>query len=170
MTTREQKYLKNGATRYEKGRSFEEQVARWIKRQLSGLKTTVATNQYANGLSVRRPYQIDVHAKAKGKGLLAQEADIWIECKWKGKSSVKRTDIMKLVVSAQDVYRAAEIGRNEIYYNVLVVVSNQKFDIDAINYADQEDVLCVTYDGKKYEQQNKTNKWLREPAWLRRLS
>ena len=68
------------------------------------------------------------------------------------------------------MYRAHDAGRNEIYYNGLILVSNQRFDSDAINYAKQEDVLCVRYDGKKYEQQNETEKWLGEPGWLKRIS
>ena len=80
------------------------------------LKKKVLPNQNANGLSVKRPYQIDVQVHAKGKGLFGQDADVWIECKWKQKSSVKKTDVMKLITSAQDVARAADVGRNDIYY------------------------------------------------------
>ena len=170
MTTQGRQPESKGPTRYEKGHVFEEQVARWVRRQFGDSSPTVRTNQYANGLSVKRPYQIDVHLNAKGKGLFAQEADVWIECKWKEKSSVKRTDVMKLVASARDVYRAADVGRNEICYNGLILVSNQRFDSDALNYADQEDVLCIRFDGKKYEQQNETEKWLGEPGWLKQVS
>ena len=170
MTARREQPESGEATRYDKGHRFEEQVVRWVRRRFSELTPEVATNHYANGLSVKRPYQIDVHVHTKGKGLFGQDANVWIECKWKGKSSVKRIDIMKLVASAQDVYQAAQVGRNEIYYNGLMVVYNQRFDSDALSYAGQQDVLCIRFDGKKYEQQNDTEKWIGQPAWLKQIS
>jgi hypothetical protein len=157
-------------TKQQKGAQFEEQVARWLKRRFRDLKLEVKVNQYANGLTVKRPYQIDVHMWAKGKGLFVKEADVWVECKWKEKSSVKRTDVMKLVFCAQDVYRAHQSGKNEIYYNGLMLVSNQSFDYDALAYAEQEDVLCVRFDGQKYEPQNEYNNWVGKPQWLKRVS
>ena len=144
MSTQGRGEKSESPTKHEKGAKFEEQVA--------------------------RPYQIDVHMWVKGKGLFANEADVWVECKWKEKSSVKRTDVMKLVFCAQDVYRAADSGRNEIYYDGLILVSNQRFDYDALAYAEQEDVLCVRFDGKKYEMQNESKNWLGKPKWLKRLS
>lgn len=169
MPKKQQQEETNPATRHEKGARFEEQVARWLRRQFTGEEVDVKVNQHATGLTVMRPYQIDVHVSGKGKGLFAQEADIWVECKWKEKASVKRTDVMKLVTSAQDVYRAARVGRNARYFNALLLVSNQRFDGDALAYADQEQVLCFRFDGKRYVQQNELGKaWLGEPAWLKR--
>ena len=62
------------------------------------------------------------------------------------------------------------VGTIYTTYNGLILVSNQRFDSDALIYADQEDVLCIRYDGQKYEQQNETDKWLGEPTWLKRAS
>ena len=163
------KLRSKGATAYYRGHGFEEQVASWARKHFKDANPRVRTGVSANGLSVKRPYEIDVHMQTKGKGIFGRQADVWIECKWKEKSSVKRTDIMKLVASAQDVYRAARAGREVLYYNGLILASNQRFDSDALNYANQEDVLCIRFDGKKCEEQNPEAKWLGESAWLRRV-
>lgn len=170
MSTQGRGRKRASPTRQQKGAQFEEQVARWLKRQFRDLKLDIKVNDYANGLTVKRPYQIDVHMWAKGKGLFAKEGDVWVECKWKEKSSVKRTDVMKLVSCAQDVYKAHNAGRNEIYYNGLILVSNERFDYDALAYAEQEDVLCVRFDGRKYEPQNESKNWVGEPKWLKEVS
>jgi len=157
-------------TNQAQGRRFEEQVARWIKIAFNESHPEVELNQYATGLTVNRPYQIDVRVHVKGRGLFGRDAYMWVECKWSEKSSVKRIDVMKLVASAQDVCRAAQRGRSPICYNSLMLVSNQAFDDDALNYANQEEVLCVTFDGKRYKGQNEPEKWVGEPKWLKNAS
>lgn len=149
----------------DKALAFEKQVESWAKRTF---KTDFAKTDLATGLNVKRPHQVDVHVQIKGKGLFGQTADIWIECKDR-KSSVKTADVSKLVSYAQDVFQAAKAGREELYYNGLMIVSTSKFDVDAVNYANQFDVLCVYFDGKKYEAQNDPKNWVGEPAWLKQV-
>ena len=170
MTARREQSRPEKVTRQQKGREFEEQVARWLRTQFSKYKPTVLTNQFANGQTVNRPYQIDVHAHFTTGTLFRQEHDVWVECKWKEQSSVKRTDVIKLVSSAQDVFQACQIGRNSIYFDGLMLVTNQRFDVDAFNCARQHDVLCIRYDGKRYQQQFEIENWLDEPAWLKRIA
>jgi len=157
-------------TNQAQGRRFEEQVARWVKIAFNESHPEVELNKYATGLTVNRPYQIDVCVHVKGRGLFGRDLYMWVECKWSEKASVKRIDIMKLVASAQDVYRAANAGRNPIYYDGLMVVSNQTFDDDALNYANQEEVLCVMFDGKRYKPQTDSENWIGNPRWLKNVS
>lgn len=160
---------KKELTAFDKGHGFEEQVASWLKKIFKDLSPVIKTQQLANGLSVKRPYEIDVCVQIKGKGIFGKQADVWVECKWKDNPSVKRTDIMKLVSSAQDVYRLSQKNHEQIYYNGLIMVSNQNFDIDALNYADKSAVLCVCFNGKKFEEQNELKEWLGNPSWLRQV-
>lgn len=160
-------------TAYEKGRKFEKQVASWAERffEQPGAKITVRQNVKAHGTKVKEPYQIDVLVHARGKGLFAPRGDIWIECKWKEKekSPVKRTDIQKLVMSAQDVYRAGRAGKEEISLVGLMLVSNQRFNDDALRLADQMGVLCARGGVRVFEQQNEAKDWVGEPAWLKQV-
>lgn len=157
---------KEKETAYGKGRKFEDQVAAWAKRQF---KTDFAISDLARGSIAQRPHQVDVHVQIKHRGLFGGVTnDIWIECK-KMKSTVKRTDIYKLVNDAQDVYKAHEKGGEKLYYDGLMFVSTSKFDIDALNYANEYDVLCIYFDGKAYKEQNNPKNWLGEPAWLKQV-
>ena len=67
-------------SRYETGKRFQERVARWFKRYFGNFSTVEVTqNQLATGLSVMRPYEIDVHVYAKGAimlGLFQTEFDV----------------------------------------------------------------------------------------------
>ena len=148
----------------DKALGFEKQVAAWAKKQL---KADFAKTDLATGLG-KRSHQVDVHVQIKGKGLFGKTADIWIECKDR-KSSVKTADVFKLVGYAKDVFRAFKADREDLYYNGLMIVTTSKFDIDALNYANQFDVLCVCFDGKKYEAQNDPKNWVGEPAWLKQV-
>ncbi len=151
-------------TAYKKGHNFEKQVAAWANKKLK--PTSVTTNFLANGLSVKRPYEIDVHVCFKGKGLFAQQCDVWIECKDR-KSRIKRVDISKLVSSAEDVFLTAKAGREKLYFDRLVFASKSEFDSDAVGYADQTGVLCLHFDGKKFIEIN-TPDFDRDPSWLER--
>jgi len=155
---------KGKETAYGKGYKFEDQVAAWAKRKF---KTDFARSDLARGSIAQRPHQVDVHVQ-KQKGLLRQPDDIWIECK-SMKQSIKRTDISKLVNDAQDVYKAAHKGGEKLFYNGLMLVSTSKFDIDALNYANEYDVLCIHFDGKAYKEQNNPKNWLGEPKWLEQV-
>ncbi|MFC1988904.1 hypothetical protein ACFLVJ_03640, partial [Chloroflexota bacterium] len=66
------------------------------------------------------------------------------ECKWKDNSPVRESDIQKLVIKAQDTFRyATELGG--FYYDSLIMVSNQDFEINALSYANALDILCLRF-------------------------
>ena len=141
-------------TAHKKGHDFEKKVAKWAKEYFSADK--VETNILMNGNTVKRPYEIDVYVHRTV--LLLFGEDIWIECK-NIKSSIKRTHIFKLLSSAKDIEDARDAGREKFYFDKLAFVSTSKFDVDALSYAEDNDIACFHYDGKKYELKN-------EPDWL----
>jgi hypothetical protein len=138
---------------HNKGHDFEKKVAKWAKRYFDA--TEVQTNILVNGLRVKRPYEVDVHVYKKK---LLSQSDIWVECK-DISSSIRRTHIFKLLSSAQDVEDAHHEGREEFYFDRLVFVSSSNFDTDALSYADENDIACFHYDGKKYVLKN-------NPSWV----
>lgn len=148
---------------YEKGRGFEEQVAAWARKRFN---TDFARPDLVRGAVGVRPHQVDVHVRKPKRG--GDECDIWIECK-NLKGTVKRTHISKLVNDAQMVYRAWKKRIERYYFDGLMFVSASKFDIDALNYADEYGVSCVCFDGKTYKQQNEPGNWLGKPRWLRQI-
>jgi len=141
-------------TAHKKGHDFEKKVAKWAKRYFNAGE--VKTNILMNGLRVKRPYEIDVYVHQRWA--LIMEADIWIECK-NISSSIKRTHIFKLLSSAKDIEDAYEADREDFYFDRLAIVSTSKFDVDALSYAEDNDIACFHYDGKKYELKN-------QPSWL----
>jgi hypothetical protein len=149
---------------YEKGRRFEDQVMGWARRRF---KSDFARPDWVRGAVGVRPHQVDVHVRKWKRG--GQDAnDIWIECK-NVKGTIRRTHIYKLVNDAQMVYKAWKKHIEKFYFNGLMVVSTSKFDIDALNYANEYGVLCVYFDGKTYKQQNEPGNWLLRPRWLRQV-
>lgn len=62
----------------------------------------------------------------------------WVECK-DTKSSVNRAQVQKLISSVKDV---REFEHDDWSPNVVIMVSGSDFDIDAINIADANDVIC----------------------------
>lgn len=148
-----------------KGHRFEQEVALWVKEKLKA--DLVETNILVSGLSVRRPYEVDVYVRKKRSFPLVP-MDIWVECKDR-QSSIKRKDIANLVSKAEDVFQAYKAGRERFYFDRLALVSTSKFDFDALAYADQTDVLCIyaNRDEQKYEEKNNPD-WESDPNWLRR--
>ena len=138
--------------RHEKGHKFEKKVARWAKRYFNA--DDVKTNILVNGLSSKRPYEVDVHV-IKGRFL---RKDIWIECKNR-KSSIKRVDVFKLLSAAKDIEGACKDGREDFYFDRLAIVSTSDFDLDALSYAEDNDVACFRYTNNKYELKNKVS-WI----------
>lgn len=156
-------------TAHKKGHDFEKQVAAWARRKFKG-STEVDKN--AKGLVGVRPHNVDVKLQIIKKGLFSSDTDdIWIECKCKEeKNSVKRTEILKLIHDAQDVYKYAKSSNvNVIFYNGLMFVSNVRFDEDALNYANEFDVLCVQYESGKFVFKNNPEDWLGRPHWLEQV-
>lgn len=171
MSTKDRKSAESQTT-YGKGYAYEKQVAYFLKRYWKEATPEVQTRVLSNGLSVKRPYEIDVHVHVKATGLSkffgGNDVDIWVECKWKEKTAVKRAEIQKLVASAQDVYDAAKVGREDMWYDHLIVSSNERFDSDALNYARQNGVLCIRYDGHKLIEVHNNDEWHEEePRWLK---
>lgn len=138
-----------------KGHHFENKVAIWAKKYFKG--DSVKKNILMNGLTSKRPYEIDVHVRIKGN-FIKQQCDIAIECKNKT-TSVKRIDIFKLVNSAREIKKAHKKGKENFYFDYLAFVSVSKFDIDALSYAEDNDIACFNYINGKYKLINKVS-WL----------
>lgn len=155
-------------TAHKKGHDFEKQVAAWARRKYKG-STRVDLN--AKGLVAVRPHNVDIHLEIIREGIFSSNTDdIWIECKFKGgNKSVKRTEILKLIHDAQDVYKYWQKSNDGIYYNRLMFASNVRFDEDALNYANEFDVLCVQYESGKFVFKNNPEDWLDEPYWLEQV-
>lgn len=157
-------------TNNESGRRFEEQVGRWLQNLLRDYKPVVALNQSARGLDTRLPYQIDVTVRVTGGGvfgLFQQTHDLWVECKWKKEASIKRDEISRLVYKAQDVLRYARQA-GDLYYDALMLVSNQRFDGDALHVAGRQGVSCVVFNGRRVIEDNTPENWITRPTWFAR--
>lgn len=148
---------------HEKGAEFEKRVAAWARRRLKGRH--VPTTKWFRGATVQIPHQVDVHIQIPKKWALGDTSDVWIECKAM-EGSVKRQHIYKLLDSAKDAYRAHERGMENLYCNGLMFVSMSRFDTDALNVANEYDVLCVQYEEGKYQDKNSPKNWLGNPKWL----
>jgi len=163
-SVRTQTQAKGKKADYEKGRGFEDQVAAWAKKRF---RADFAKPDLVRGAVGLRPHQVDVHVrKTKRGGHYCN--DIWIEYK-NIKGTIKRTNIYKLVNDAQMVYKAWKKRVEDFYFDGLMVVSASKFDIDALNYANEYGVLCIYFDGRTYKQQNEPGNWLGKPRWLRQI-
>ena len=129
---------------YDKGLALERRVASWLRRTY-GFSCT--TRDLVRGLAVKRPYEVDVHATITKGRIRKKEIDVWVECK---ALKVKRVHITKLITSAEDVRDAAEEGIAEWYPDILMIVSNKGFDIDAIGWADRTGIYCVEAGERSY--------------------
>ncbi|HDQ06340.1 MAG TPA: hypothetical protein ENN36_06445 [Candidatus Bathyarchaeota archaeon] len=130
-----------GKKAYETGAKLEKRVARWLSSQFG---YTCKTRELMRGKISKRPYEVDIHAHHKG---WFSQHDLWVECK---AYRVKRTHVTKLVESARDVRDACENKIEEWYPDMLMLVSNKGFDVDAIGMADKYDIYCVKA-GKTFE-------------------
>jgi len=147
------------------GIELEKKVESWARNRFKASHSE--TRYQVNGLSVSRPYEVDVWIQIPRRimVLFRSSIDIWIECKDR-KTSIKRKDISDLVSKAKDVYQATIRGKQDFYFDTLMIVSTSRYDFDAIALANQEGVACVLYDGKSYLLKNNWN-WDDEPKWLR---
>jgi len=149
------------------GKEFEEKVADWARS--GGLKSILGTdlddwkvdlvdmNVLVNGVSVKRPYEVDVCVTMTGPlNIVLQKpiASVWIECKDR-RSSIKRADIAKLDASASDVIEANRAGRERQEFNSWVIVSTSPFDSDAVRFATQRNINCVWFDAAGFKPINK---------------
>lgn len=137
MTTKS----KRGTRAYETGKKLEDRVASWLTKQ----GYNCHKRDLVRGKTAIRPYEVDVYAT---KGLVYKH-HTWVECK---AHTVERTMVHKLVESARDV---KDMNDNDDSLqkwapNMLLLVSDQGFDVDAIQLADKYKIYCVKI-GKTFE-------------------
>jgi hypothetical protein len=123
---------------YEKGVELEKRVSKWLKSQY-GYKCTM--RDLARGKISKRPYEVDVHGiKEELYGVF--KTHLWVECK---AYRVKRVQITKLVESAKDVKDLNSQGSGLQKWSpaMLMLVSSEGFDIDAIGMANKYRIYCV---------------------------
>jgi len=151
---------------FNEGHEFKKEVGIHLIKYLRRLSPEIEIPIHAKGITESRYYDVDIHISIKGKGLFASRGDIWVECEWKDTSSIREPDIQKLVLKAQDAFRhVTESGG--FYYDALIMVSNQDYDIDALRYANTFDVLCLRlYEGQLIAKNAPMN-WVGDPAWMK---
>lgn len=130
-----------GIRAYETGKKLEERVANWLTK----LGYTCWQRIFARGKTVARPYEVDVYA-TKGK---LHKHHMWVECK---ALTVKRTHVHKLVEEARDVedFNDVQSDLQKWAPNMLMLVSDEGFDVDAIKLAAKYKIWCVKA-GKTFE-------------------
>lgn len=127
---------KPGKKRQRRGKELETQIADLF----TDADWNVVKNDLVRGFSVKRPYEVDVHAFTSEGIIFKKRIDVWVECK---AHNMKREHIIKLVAAAEDVRLAAENRIAEWYPDLLVACSNTRFDIDALGWADMKGVYCL---------------------------
>lgn len=138
---------KTAKERVKKGAAFEERVARWLKQAFNF--EDVRLRELVRGKISKRPYEVDIHAVKTVKRFLGKRpVDVWVECKT---TRVRRADVVKLVESARDVRAACESGIEEWYPDMLVIVSEKGFDVDAIMRANESKIYCILAKPRRYE-------------------
>ncbi|MFC2020820.1 hypothetical protein ACFLU1_03390 [Chloroflexota bacterium] len=150
---------------YNEGHRFKKEVEIQLIKYLGRLSPEIGMPTRTKGINGSNSYDVDIHITIKGKELFANRGDIWVECKWKDNSPIRDSDIQKLVTKAQDVFSyATKIGG--FFYDTLIMVSNQDFDIKALSYANTLDILCLRfYQGQLIEKNTPMN-WIGDPAWM----
>jgi len=76
-----------------------------------------------------------------------QTKHVWVECK-NLSSKVKRDHIFKLKSAVSDVRKARDRKWNP---DLVIMVSGAGFDIDALNFARANNILCYQKNGRKFE-------------------
>jgi Holliday junction resolvase-like predicted endonuclease len=125
---------KKGIEAYETGKRLEDRVATWLTKQ----GYTCKKRLLARGKTEARPYEVDIYAT---KGRLTKHR-LWVECK---AHKVKRTFVQKLVVEARDVKEMNDANSDVQSWapNMLMIVSDEVFDSDAVKLADRYKIYCV---------------------------
>lgn len=151
---------------YNEGHGFKKEVEIQLTKYLGRLSPEIEMPARAKGINGSNSYDVDIHITIKGKELFANRGDIWVECKWKDNSPVRESDIQKLVIKAQDAFRyVTELGG--FYYDTLIMVANQDFDINALSYANALDVLCLRFYQGQLIEKNAPMNWVGDPAWMK---
>ena len=160
------KLSKKQSISYNEGHGFKKEVEIQLIKYLGRLSPEIEMPARAKGVNGSNSYDVDIHITIKGKGLFANRGDIWVEFKWKDNSTVREADIQKLVIKAQDAFRyVTELGG--FYYDTLIMVSNQDFDINALSYANALDVLCLRFYQGLLIEKNAPMNWVGDPAWVK---
>ena len=141
---------------------YKQRIANWVENNLGAESTAI--DYPANGLSTRRPYEVDVWGHMKGENS-RNDIEIWVECKSNG-TAVKRRDISTLVKRAIDVFHAAHTVKQEFWFDRLMMVSATSFEDSALELAEQEGVTCIQYDETGCQFVTEDN-WKLKPSWLR---
>jgi len=125
---------KRGVKAFESGKKLEDRVATWLTKQGYTCKKRV----FARGKIAARPYEVDIYAT---KGIVFRH-HLWVECK---AHSVKRIAVHKLVESARDVKEMNNDHEDVQTWspNMLMLVTDERFDSDALKLADKYKIYCV---------------------------
>jgi len=150
------------STRQAPGEAFKKDSASWAIKKL-GARTT-DTHYRANGSMVSDPYEVDVWAHFKGEGAQS-DLDVWIECR-DAEEPVRKRDIMKFAQKATDVFHAAHTGKQDFWFDRLILIATSGFDVLALELADQVGVTCVSCDEGSFSFESNPN-WKLKPGWLR---
>ena len=136
-----------GQESYETGVNLENRVAKWLVSQFG---YEVIKRDLVKGKISKRPYEVDIHG-IKGQIFGLSKIHLWVECK---AYKIKRTNLTKLIESARDAKDAHDDGHEKWKAHMLMLVSSQGFDIDAIGLAKKYRIYCVhadknfTFEGK----------------------
>lgn len=144
---------------------FKKEVEIQLMKYLGRLSPEIGMHTYAKGINGCDYYDVDIHIIIEGKGLFANRGDIWAECEWQNNSPIRDSDIQRLVNKAQDVLGYARESGG-FYFDSLIMVSNQEFDINALSYANKLDVLCLRFYQGQLTKQNTSMNWAGDPAWM----
>lgn len=127
-----------GEKSYEKGINLEKRTAKWLASQFDYEYTL---RDFARGKFSKRPYEVDIHG-IKKELLGLSKTHLWVECK---AFKVKRVQVHKLVESAKDVkdLNGQGDGLQKWSPNMLMFVSSEGFDTDAIGMANKYRIYCV---------------------------
>lgn len=142
--------------------SFKRSAAAWAENHLGAQSTTIGYQ--ANGVEAKEPYDVDIWAHFKGEGSQA-DLDIWIQCR-EAETPTTKAEIINMVEKAGDVFQAAHMGKQEFYFDRVMLVSSAPFDPEALAAAEQHGVSCIRYDGISYLFQSEGN-WKLKPNWMR---
>lgn len=125
-----------------KGLKFEDKVAKWAKRRFGAYE--VEMNILRRGYTQKRPYEIDVCART-------DKYDLMIECK-NMKQTIKRNIIIDYFGRFEDINEAVHkgISKDDYYFDYVMIVSTSKFEAGALSMANEKEVECWYYDGKKF--------------------
>ncbi|MFC1911871.1 hypothetical protein ACFLXG_01775 [Chloroflexota bacterium] len=160
------KLSKKQSISYNEGHGFKKEMEIQLIKYLERLSPEIEMPERLKGIDGSNSYDVDIHITIKGNGLFANRDDIWVECKWKDNSPVRESDIQQLVIKAQDAFRYVTTFGG-FYYDTIVMVSNQDFDINALSYANALDVLCLRFYQGQLIETNAPMNWVGDPAWMK---